>query len=318
MEQKKVQRIIGILVVISLIIIVMPLLFGKNFPVQESANIKAPPFPDQQATHLASAAPTAALETNQDAKAAAPTPTGAVLPTPPILSPQAEKPVANAASTALAPASSENQTASETAASAKEVNTTSAVTANSATPSTASEKPAPAVGTVIYEPAAAPAAPAAPAASVPVAAINPTTSTAEAPVIITDTAEKKADVAVAKPVQQPVPQPVIVKARVTHVKAQPLHAKTKIIPLHKSGSPAWAVQVGNFAVKKNAVHLTNVLNAAGYKAFTRDVKTTSGKTNTRVYIGPQSKQAAATQLSTEINHKLNLQAFVVSYKTMKV
>lgn len=49
MEKKTIQRIIGILVVIALIIILIPLLFSKNdVSSLQPTTEKAPPFPDQQ------------------------------------------------------------------------------------------------------------------------------------------------------------------------------------------------------------------------------------------------------------------------------
>src|SRR3990167_1118460 len=49
MEKKKIQRIIGIVVIMALVVIVMPLLVTKNdFTIQEAAQIKAPPFPEEQ------------------------------------------------------------------------------------------------------------------------------------------------------------------------------------------------------------------------------------------------------------------------------
>lgn len=50
MDRKKTQRILGILVIIALVIILFPLLFGKNEPPTQTSNIEAPPFPEQTET----------------------------------------------------------------------------------------------------------------------------------------------------------------------------------------------------------------------------------------------------------------------------
>lgn len=83
MEKKTTQRIIGILVVIALVIILLPLLFGKNELVTQASAVKAPPFPDQQNqatapddTQQVAQAPT--TDTAQPVVAADATPSAAV------------------------------------------------------------------------------------------------------------------------------------------------------------------------------------------------------------------------------------------------
>lgn len=46
MDQKRTQRIMGIVIVIALVIILFPLLFSKNETAPTVANIKTPPFPE--------------------------------------------------------------------------------------------------------------------------------------------------------------------------------------------------------------------------------------------------------------------------------
>lgn len=290
MEQKKVQRTIGILVVIALVIVVMPLLFGKNnFPMQQAANIKAPPFPDQPQS--VTDQPKTEVAANAD------------LPKPPALSGQIP----------------DKQSVEVTPEIAKKVNDDSeAAAANS--PSATDNKPAPAVGTIIYEPAsvsteaAAPVpAPASPSATPAPISAAPAVSTASAPAPIAEDIKKPAEQITP---QVPVVIPPVAKVKSFHQKSQQIiHAKTKPILSHDQFKQSgWVVQMGNFAVKKNAVHLANTLQAAGYKAFTKEIKNSKGNVYTRVYIGPELKQASASQLSNEIHHKLNLQGFVVSYK----
>src|SRR5690349_9272663 len=47
MERKTKQRILGVLVVISLVIILLPLFQSKNEPKSATSLVQAPPFPDQ-------------------------------------------------------------------------------------------------------------------------------------------------------------------------------------------------------------------------------------------------------------------------------
>lgn len=293
MEQKKVQRTIGILVVIALVIVVMPLLFGKNnFPIQEAANIKAPPFPDQ---------PQSATEPPKQEVASA----DADLPKPPVLSSEPN----------------DKQSVEVTPEIAKKVNDDSQAAATKST-STNDNKPAPAVGTIIYEPASvstettpssASASSSLPATASSPAAIQPSTPATTSAASVTEESKKPIEQQVTPEV--PVVIPPVAQVKPVHPKsAKILHAKAKTIsPNDKIKSSGWVVQMGNFAVKKNAVHLANTLQAAGYKVFTKEIKNSKGNVYTRVYIGPELKQASATQISNEIHHKLNLQGFVISY-----
>lgn len=57
----------------------------------------------------------------------------------------------------------------------------------------------------------------------------------------------------------------------------------------------WVTQLGTFTDTKNAAALISKLKAAGYKAYSRSYSTPQNpqKTITKVYIGPDSDQAAA-------------------------
>lgn len=82
---------------------------------------------------------------------------------------------------------------------------------------------------------------------------------------------------------------------------------------------AWVVQLGSFADKNNARRLADKLRAAGYKAFMKEVKAENGSTKqTRVYIGPEFKQASAMKLSKKIEQQMNLRGFIVLYKPLEL
>lgn len=307
MDQKKIQRIIGIVVVIALVVVVMPLILGKNdIPMLGSTtDSNKPSLPEQSATvasdtvvhsspsetntttamvepansmsPTADIAPTNSMDTgsanSQDTTAATPT-----LPTPPALSSTAQKTPADAAQK---PAETMDMT----------------------------DKLAPAPGSVVYEPVTpTPAAPIASATPPPAATpqlVAPTStqnveSTSAVPQGKSDSSTIKIKQAVMKE-KKSAPKSIIA-----------VHAKTK--PSLQKVKSGWVVQMGNFAVKKNAVRLAKQLRAAGYKVFTQDIKTGKGKTNTRVYIGPELKQASATKLSNDIHHRMNMQGYVMSYK----
>ncbi|HSW69416.1 MAG TPA: SPOR domain-containing protein [Gammaproteobacteria bacterium] len=271
MEQKKIQRIIGIIVIIALVAIVMPLLFGKNdYSTQEASNVKTTlPIPNQQSTLSNNAQPENEARANPVEMQAS-----QKLPEPPVLSAQTN------------PAAAEiNSLASE-----KKVS-----------------DPAPAVGNIIYDtPSAAPPIPSA-QEEVNKKPVDQAVSTTSS-----DTNNVKKNEEVKEPVKV---QPIMIQKKSVHPKVvKSIHAKASISH-HKKEMAVWVVQVGNFAVKQNAIHLANVLRAAGYKAFTHDVKSSIGKISTRVYVGPELKQASAVQLSHTIHRNLSLPGFVVSYRS---
>lgn len=102
-------------------------------------------------------------------------------------------------------------------------------------------------------------------------------------------------------------------------------AKTNHKVIHRSEntssklrSPAWVVQLGCFNRKSNALHLTEKLRHAGFKAFNREIKSANGKKTTRVYVGPESAQALAVKLSSRIEDKMNMRGIILSSKSINL
>ncbi len=112
-------------------------------------------------------------------------------------------------------------------------------------------------------------------------------------------------------------QPVVNKRSLKSTKNK---AKTHHKPAHHEvanlNKPAWIVQMGSFKNKANARSLTDKLRAAGFNAFTKEVKLTKGGIRTHVYVGPEFKEASATKISRKIQHDLNLQSIVLPYKPL--
>jgi cell division septation protein DedD len=88
--------------------------------------------------------------------------------------------------------------------------------------------------------------------------------------------------------------------------------------LEKLNSTAWAVQMGNFKDKNNARRLADKLRNAGYKAFTKEIKSAKGSISTRVYIGPEFKQTAALQISNKVEQDMKMHGIVVSIKPLEI
>lgn len=78
---------------------------------------------------------------------------------------------------------------------------------------------------------------------------------------------------------------------------------------------AWAVKLGTFKNKENAVGLTNKLRAQGYKAFTREIMLKTGSYR-EVYIGPESEKTSALALSRKLAEETKIQGIIVNYKPL--
>lgn len=120
------------------------------------------------------------------------------------------------------------------------------------------------------------------------------------------------------------------KSDVSSIQEKPIVSKNpphiEKIKLAKSGKPqlthhdlvklknsAWVVQMGSFKNKTNAIRLTNQLRAQGYKAFTREIRSTL-----RVYVGPEFKQASAATLANKIEQQMKLRGIIISYKPLEL
>lgn len=346
MEKKNVQRIVGVLVIVALVIVVMPLLFGKNdLPAQQVTSMKAPPFPDQDQGTLAAnqVDPAASQDPNDPSNNVDITPSmsqeindavtadnqaingdinGGVNTTgtsPELQSAEAAKPVQPTA----APA--QQQAPAATADVKPVVAPVAAAAPQTAAPTTAPAKVA----------SAAPAATVNPAAPAPVAMLaeNNATATATLPAATASDAQtpmaapavKTADIALEAPATV-VPDSTPVKAKHVAVKHKIAMKKVKSIraastsskTVKSSSNASWVVQMGAFKVKDNAVRLTDKLRAAGFKAFFHDVKTASGKVTTHVYVGPEAKMASAAKLSGKVQRSVNMQGIVVAYKPLAI
>lgn len=128
--------------------------------------------------------------------------------------------------------------------------------------------------------------------------------------------------------QQPIAaKPHPIKPVIATVKPKPVAVKhlaikniKKFAPAHpapqaKLANAGWVIQMGSFKSKTNAQQLTDKLRAAGFKAFTSDVKSTHG-TRTRVFVGPEFKRSLAAQLSNKVHQQLNMQGYVTQYNPL--
>lgn len=75
---------------------------------------------------------------------------------------------------------------------------------------------------------------------------------------------------------------------------------------------AWAVQVGSFAKRDNALALQKRLRTNKYPAFVEFVKTRN-KSVYRVRIGPEVKREKAEAILKDVKNKLDINGVVVSH-----
>lgn len=78
------------------------------------------------------------------------------------------------------------------------------------------------------------------------------------------------------------------------------------------GSISWAVQLGSFAKRENAVALERRLRKKGYSAFVKEFSGSKGNVY-RVRVGPELLRAEAKELRAQLQRELELEGMVVRY-----
>lgn len=77
-------------------------------------------------------------------------------------------------------------------------------------------------------------------------------------------------------------------------------------PAPATASKAWAVQVGSFTQRENAMKLRDKLRSKGFKSFVEQI-TSAGKTFYRVRVGPEVSRDKAEALQKDLQTKMKLQ-----------
>lgn len=279
MDRKRTQRILGILVIIALVIILFPLLFGKNDAPTQTTSIAPPLFPDQAQSQ----------ETNTAA-------TNNPEPSTPVINEQrAHRGDVNSDT----PESVESQPVEPSSANNNEQNNNDMSVTPSAISDTVIQDRMDTSPGVVLESSADDAQSlktASPSETVTSDSINRSNNDSvipiESPKVVKTTSSKT----IAPKVKSPVP--------------------SSQATIAKLNSNAWAVQMGSFKNKENARVLADRLRSAGYKAFTKEVTSPQGSVQIRVYIGPEFKQASAIKINTEVQKLMNIQGMVVAYRPL--
>ncbi len=244
MEKEKMQRIIGVMVIVAFVIIILPLIFGKSDIPLQAKTLTAPPFPDQ---------PTMTLADNTSVQNEA-----------------KEIDITSNEIKDVTPVDATNDSAK--------------MTSNDATKETTQDQ-----------------------------SITPTAAVSKDPLVKapgagnlkSDTATKEST----KPKGSAKIKSVALTKPHSKIKSKQFASQLK--------SPAWVIQMGSFKNKTNARMLADRLRAAGFNAFIREIDSVKGG-NTRVYIGPEFKQAEMISLSNQIEEKFKLRGVVMSYYPLDI
>jgi DedD protein len=110
-----------------------------------------------------------------------------------------------------------------------------------------------------------------------------------------------------KPVIQPVKPQAETKEKVKKSSTSDKTATKESKPLK-----AWAVQVGSFENRKNALALKDKLIKRGFRAFVERI-VTQDKTSYRVRVGPEVRRENAENLQKKIEQKMNIKGIVMTH-----
>ncbi len=88
------------------------------------------------------------------------------------------------------------------------------------------------------------------------------------------------------------------------------------LPTKAIAEQAWVIQLGSFRHKNNVNELVNKLTKAGYKAFTRPIKTKTG-TLTKVFVGPELIKASLEKKLPELKQLTQVEGKVARFYPTK-
>jgi DedD protein len=287
MERKTKHRILGIIVIIALIILLYPFFQGRREQSTKDNLVTAPPFPAEATQQTQPASPIVTIPTTAtpaqpatpDTKTGEPVATANPLPTP-------------APVNVMLAGHGVNQTPDDAITAPPAPTNAEPVAPPIENPAITQEKPADKKSDVMPviqdQDNVAPAAPSKPA--------------------------KKTS----KNAKHFIPKKIM---NASKAKTKPAAAPAPFDNngLAKLQASAWVIQLGSFKNKSNALRLVNQLRASGYKAFIQHIQEGSAnETTTRVFVGPQAKEANARQMAAQLENSMHLKGFVISYKPLNL
>lgn len=76
----------------------------------------------------------------------------------------------------------------------------------------------------------------------------------------------------------------------------------------------WSVRLASFSNDTNARNLLQQLEAAGHRAYAREMQSSAGQTLTAIYVGPGVDRAAMQSLQRQLLDEFQLSGMVVRYE----
>ena len=108
--------------------------------------------------------------------------------------------------------------------------------------------------------------------------------------------------------------PVVAPAKPKQAPVEDASKQPEEKPVTEQKKPlkAFAVQVGSFENKKNALALKDKLIKKGFRAFVERIQT-HDKTSYRVRVGPEVRRDNAIKLQKQIAQKMNIKGLVMTH-----
>ncbi|MBN7818965.1 SPOR domain-containing protein [Bowmanella yangjiangensis] len=126
---------------------------------------------------------------------------------------------------------------------------------------------------------------------------------------VSRTVEVVEDVAEDDPVEAATEEapPVQVATQPAEQVERPAESKPEVV------SAGWVVQLGSFRHQKNVKELTDKLEAAGYRTFSRKIKTSAGEL-TKVFVGPDLQRDKLEKALPHLKELTALQGKITEFR----
>lgn len=121
------------------------------------------------------------------------------------------------------------------------------------------------------------------------------------------------DDAVEELIDEVAPAPTVATDSVEITESEAIFSR-EVPQLSDAGLPqGWVVRLGSFSDRENASKLVDRLQDAGYKAYTRDVRSDQGIL-TGVFVGPWLDRAQVNDYQRKLQEEFSLAGLVVRYE----
>lgn len=102
------------------------------------------------------------------------------------------------------------------------------------------------------------------------------------------------------------------------VESEPVYSRALPVLDEETGLPqGWSVRLGSFADARNATNLTQRLQEAGYKAYSRETENAQGLI-TIVFVGPWLDRVLADDYLRQLEEEFELSGMVVRYDMQRL